>query len=108
MRASVTAEKASLDMNTMTPLHDRILVKPIEEDKASFPAGIVINRTPMHTVPTGSFLIQSSPLVEDCGWHPFAKGPAQGQFRCPFRDGGFDHVVWTGLMGFVSLNPASM
>lgn len=33
VRASVTIEKASLDMNTMSPLHDRILVKPIEEEQ---------------------------------------------------------------------------
>mmetsp|Transcript_34632 Transcript_34632/g.76977 ORF Transcript_34632/g.76977 Transcript_34632/m.76977 type:complete len:140 (-) Transcript_34632:377-796(-) len=32
VQASVTAEKASLDLGKMSPLHDRILVKPIEEE----------------------------------------------------------------------------
>ncbi len=35
VNASVTAEKATLDMNTMKPLHDRILVQPLEEEKVS-------------------------------------------------------------------------
>eukprot|EP00798_Chlamydomonas_sp_ICE-L_P001881 gene1881-33300_t len=45
MRASVTAEKASLEINTMVPLHDRILVKPIEEEEHTA-GGILLPKGP--------------------------------------------------------------
>ncbi|GAX77555.1 hypothetical protein CEUSTIGMA_g4999.t1 [Chlamydomonas eustigma] len=45
VQASVTLEKASLDMNTMSPLHDRILVKPIEEE-AKTAGGILLPKGP--------------------------------------------------------------
>ncbi|MEW5301262.1 MAG: hypothetical protein WDW36_004132 [Sanguina aurantia] len=36
----MTAEKASLDLSKMTPIHDRVLIKPCEEEKKT--AGEVI------------------------------------------------------------------
>lgn len=42
---AITAEKADLDMNKMEPLHDRLLVKPIEEEQMSA-GGIVLPSGP--------------------------------------------------------------
>ncbi|GLC44503.1 hypothetical protein PLESTB_000066300 [Pleodorina starrii] len=43
--ASVTAEKASLDITKMTPIHDRVLVRPIEEE-ARTAGGILLPKAP--------------------------------------------------------------
>ncbi|GFR47818.1 hypothetical protein Agub_g9595 [Astrephomene gubernaculifera] len=43
--ASVTAEKASLDITKMTPIHDRVLVRPIEEEKRTA-GGILLPKAP--------------------------------------------------------------
>lgn len=43
--ASVTVEKASLDISKMSPIHDRVLVRPIEEEKRT-PGGILLPKGP--------------------------------------------------------------
>ncbi|GIL86242.1 hypothetical protein Vretimale_13722 [Volvox reticuliferus] len=43
--ASVTAEKASLDITKMTPIHDRVLIRPIEEE-ARTAGGILLPKAP--------------------------------------------------------------
>lgn len=45
VRASVTAERASLDIRKMSPIHDRVLVKPIEEETRT-PGGILLPKGP--------------------------------------------------------------
>ncbi|PNH08491.1 hypothetical protein TSOC_004964 [Tetrabaena socialis] len=43
--ASVTAEKASLDITKMTPIHDRVLIRPMEEEQRT-PGGILLPKGP--------------------------------------------------------------
>ncbi|KAL6753440.1 chaperonin 11 [Haematococcus lacustris] len=45
VRASVTAEKASLDLSKMVPIHDRVLIKPMEEEKKTA-GGILLPKGP--------------------------------------------------------------
>ncbi|KAF8063809.1 groS [Scenedesmus sp. PABB004] len=44
-RAALTAEKASMDIKKMEPLHDRVLIKPIEEEPKTA-AGILLPKGP--------------------------------------------------------------
>ncbi|MEW5318235.1 MAG: hypothetical protein WDW38_009473 [Sanguina aurantia] len=41
----MTAEKASLDLSKMTPIHDRVLIKPCEEEKKTA-GGILLPKGP--------------------------------------------------------------
>ncbi|PNW72376.1 hypothetical protein CHLRE_16g673729v5 [Chlamydomonas reinhardtii] len=43
--ASVTAEKAALDITKMTPIHDRVLIRPIEEEQKTA-GGILLPKAP--------------------------------------------------------------
>eukprot|EP00878_Enallax_costatus_P002010 GHUV01002174.1.p2 GENE.GHUV01002174.1~~GHUV01002174.1.p2 ORF type:complete len:135 (+),score=30.95 GHUV01002174.1:123-527(+) len=43
--AALTAEKAAMDIKKMEPLHDRILIKPIEEEPKTA-AGILLPKGP--------------------------------------------------------------
>ncbi|KAG2494980.1 hypothetical protein HYH03_006913 [Edaphochlamys debaryana] len=43
--ASVTAEKAALDLSKMTPIHDRVLIRPMEEEKKTA-GGILLPKGP--------------------------------------------------------------
>lgn len=43
--ASVTAEKATLDITKMTPIHDRVLIRPVEEE-ARTAGGILLPKAP--------------------------------------------------------------
>ncbi|KAG2447302.1 hypothetical protein HYH02_007632 [Chlamydomonas schloesseri] len=43
--ASVTAEKAALDISKMTPIHDRVLIRPVEEEQKTA-GGILLPKAP--------------------------------------------------------------
>lgn len=45
VRASVTAERAKLDLAKMAPVNDRVLVKPVEEENKT-PGGILLPKGP--------------------------------------------------------------
>ncbi|WIA14169.1 hypothetical protein OEZ86_012690 [Tetradesmus obliquus] len=45
IRAALTAEKAGLDINKMEPMHDRVLIKPFE-DEPKTAAGILLPKGP--------------------------------------------------------------
>lgn len=66
------------------PLHDRILVKPMEEEQVSTGCGCTCwaqhQRCPCIThVDDGWVLHLTFTLTENRGWHPAAQGPTQGQ-----------------------------
>uniref|UniRef100_A0A7S0RG12 10 kDa chaperonin n=1 Tax=Chlamydomonas leiostraca TaxID=1034604 RepID=A0A7S0RG12_9CHLO len=45
VRASVTAERATLDLSSMAPIHDRVLIKPMEEEQRTA-GGILLPKGP--------------------------------------------------------------
>ncbi|KAF5830926.1 chaperonin 11 [Dunaliella salina] len=45
VRASVTADRAALDLSKMAPIHDRVLIKPLEEEQRTA-GGILLPKGP--------------------------------------------------------------
>mmetsp|Transcript_8420 Transcript_8420/g.22483 ORF Transcript_8420/g.22483 Transcript_8420/m.22483 type:complete len:132 (-) Transcript_8420:377-772(-) len=45
VRASVTADRAALDISKMSPIHDRVLIKPLEEEERTA-GGILLPKGP--------------------------------------------------------------
>ena len=95
IRASVTIEKASLDMNTMSPLHDRILVKPIEEEQVDSVVVLMISqqwRTRMSCQPCRQLAMPHviTPVQKTAGGILLPKGPPKAN-----SDAHFGTVRWS-------------